>query len=411
MQRSESVRRVLVAFIIIAILSISNTPAIYGFEVYPLGTFVFFALFYLAYGLFKFNVGIALQYIRGIIFGSGLMVIAVVLGFIPVFLMPGQDTYVRLFAGLLLVSVLYYPSKTVWDRVLSLFIRKSSDVFKESIFRLTNDLSRVHHRDKIHQMFCAWLFETLEGSMFISLFSLSDLSGQKIYVGWKSWNTMNEAGLFGADSVREKQYSPLNVRKDHPLIEACSYEQGICTKEHILSMNPSMHAFNGSEGLLDDTEIIIPVHSKGRLLAVMLLGRKSDGSSYSHNEFEMIQNIYLALGPLIENAMLLEELEEKVDKRTWELNNALKESVKKEKEISENNEIITRQNQIFRTLLETSTKIHHLDTLDELFSFILSQLRTLFNDFRGGIILENTRRNILEATSFIGISEAEQKVI
>jgi nitrate/nitrite-specific signal transduction histidine kinase len=109
--------------------------------------------------------------------------------------------------------------------------------------------------------------------------------------------------------------------------------------------------------------------------------------------------------------MLLEELEEKVDKRTWELNNALKESVKKEKEISENNEIITRQNQIFRTLLETSTRIHHLDSLDELFSFILSQLRTLFEDFRGGIILENTKRNILEATAFIGIDGAEQKAI
>jgi hypothetical protein len=187
-QRRESIRRVLIAFIIIAVLSISNTPAIYGYEIYPLGTFVFIALIYLAYGLFKFNVGTALQYIRAAVFWTGLITIAVALGFIPVFLLPHQDIYVRLFAGLLLVSVLYYPSKASWDRVLSLFISKSSDVFRESIYRLTNDLSRVHHRDKIHQMFCAWFFEMMEGASFISLFSLSDLSGQRIYVGWKSLN-------------------------------------------------------------------------------------------------------------------------------------------------------------------------------------------------------------------------------
>jgi diguanylate cyclase (GGDEF)-like protein len=185
----------------------------------------------------------------------------------------------------------------------------------------------------------------------------------------------------------------------------------LCTQESLVRMNPSIHAFDGREGLLKDSEVIIPVISKGELLGVMLPGRRADGSHYSHTEFDIFQNISLVLGPLIENAMLLEGLEEKVNLRTRELNRALAESVRKGQELRENSDIIGRQNKIFRTLLETSTRIHHLDNVDDLFSFILSQLHTLFSDFRGGIILENRRRGILEAMSFLGISEAEQKVI
>ncbi|HQJ07597.1 MAG TPA: GGDEF domain-containing protein [Deltaproteobacteria bacterium] len=405
------VKYVLTAFMILAVLSMSNNPAIYGYEIYPLGTFVFVALFFFAYGLFKFNLKMALQYVRIILFWAGLIAISLMAGLAPGFFLGGGDSFLSVFTGILMVAVLYQYIKKGWDAVLDLFIRKSADALSEGFYRLTDDLSRAHHREKIHQVLCSWFFEVLEGSCLISLFSLPDLSGQRVYYGWKAWNSQQEAGLFGDMKSSGRESSSLHIGKDHPLIQICRYEQTIHTKESILRMNPSIEAFDGSEGPLRDTEIVIPILSKGVLLAIILLGRKADGSPYTSSELDVLHNISLVLGPQIENAVLLEELEEKVEVRTKELNRTLAESMQKEREIRGNNEIITRQNQIFRTLLETSTRIHHIENLDDLFAFILSQLHTLFAGFRGGIILENMRRNILEATSFIGISEEEQRVI
>jgi diguanylate cyclase (GGDEF)-like protein len=409
--QKKTIRRVLTAFVLLALLSMGNNPAIYGYEVYPFGTFIFPALFYLAYGLFKFNLKTALQDIRGILFWIGLTALTVFTGFIPVFLLPGLGMNTRIFLGLALVAVVFHPLKKGWNVVMDLFIRESSDYMKESYYGLTDSLSRIHHREKIHQMLCSWFFEALEGSSFVSLFSLNDLSGQRIYFGWKTWNGRNDMGLFGERDLAVRENLQLSLRKDHPLIEICSLEPSICTKDTLLKMSPSMHAFDGSDGLLRDAEIVMPIFSKGVMLAVMLIGKKGDGAPYTLAEFDTMHNISLVLGPQIENAVLLEGLEEKVIQRTRELNNALSESQQKEREIRENSDIITRQNQIFRTLLETSTRIHQLESLDELFTFILSQLHNLFKDFQGGIILENKRRGILEATSFIGVSVDEQRVI
>lgn len=409
--RRGTVRRVLTAFLLLAFLSMSNTLPVYGIEVYPLGTFIFLALFYLAYGLFRFNLKTALQDIRRVLFGAGLAAIAVFIGFAPVYLLPGAGMNARVLIGLALVSALYHPAGKAWNAVLGLFIREFSDAMKDSYYRLTDNLSRPHHREKIHQMLSEWFFTVLECSSFVSLFSLNDLSGQRIYCGWKTWNNRCEAGLFGEIGRTSRETASLSLRKDHPLVEICRAEQNICTRDAVTRLSPSMQAFDGNEGLVREAEIVMPVFSKGEMLAVMLVGKKADGSPYSRTEFETMHDISLVLGAQIENAVLLEGLEEKVIRRTRELNTALSESQEKAREIRENNDTITRQNQIFRTLLETSTRIHQMESIDDLFSFILEQLHTLFTDFQGGLILENKRRGIIEGTSFIGISEEEQRVI
>lgn len=409
--RRGTIRRVITAFLLLAFLSISNALPVYGFEVYPLGTFIFPALFYLAYGLFKFNLKAALQDIRRVLFRAGLAAIAVSIGFAPVFLLTGLGMNVRVLIGLALVSALYHPVGKAWNAVLELFVRKSSDAMKDSYYRLTDNLSRPHHREKIHQILSEWFFDVLEGSSFVSLFSLNDLSGQRIYFGWKTWNNRSQTGLFGESERTFRETASLNLRKDHPLVEICRAEQNICTRNAVMRLSPSMQAFDGNEGLLREAEIVMPIFSRGEMVAMMLVGRKTDGSPYPHTELETMHDISLVLGPQIENAVLLEGLEEKVIRRTRELNAALSESQEKAREIRENNDTITRQNQIFRTLLETSTRIHQMESIDELFSFILEQLHTLFTGFQGGVILENKRRGIIEGTSFIGIGEDEQRVI
>jgi diguanylate cyclase (GGDEF)-like protein len=158
-------------------------------------------------------------------------------------------------------------------------------------------------------------------------------------------------------------------------------------------------------------EVLIPIISGDRTVALLLLGSKNDGSGYRRSEIDLIHSVSLALGPHVENALLLGVLEDEVEHRTKDLNEALVESVSKGKEISKRNEVILRQNQIMSVLLETSTRVQHIDNLEELFSFTLGQMGSLFPDFSGGIILENKNRSILKAGIFIGLSETEQRII
>lgn len=406
--RRKTEKNILIAFVLIAALSVANTPAIYGYEIYPLGTFIFIALFFFAYGLFKFNVRMALQYVRSIIFWCGLILLLFIAGLMPKMIFSPKEEIVSLFSGILAAAVLYSPIRNGWDSILSLFIRRTTDVLNEKYHSLTEDLSRIRHLEKIHEMLGSWGFNVLGASSFVSLFRTGET---RRYYGWKTRNSTDHPGLFGKERLLSFTDTPLKFGQDHWLVAISRKKQAIISHENIVR---GIHEGTISEAdaeMFQDAEIIIPAFSKGMLLAVFVLGRKYGGEVYSSFEIDLLENFSLMISPYIENAILMQGLEDEVQKRTSELNNALVESVTKEKQISERNKIITRQNQIFRTLLEMSTSIHEIDGLDALFEFTLNQLKTLFSDFRGGIILEGRRHNILEASAFAGIEEQEQKVI
>ncbi|MBF0351042.1 MAG: GGDEF domain-containing protein [SAR324 cluster bacterium] len=77
-------------------------------------------------------------------------------------------------------------------------------------------------------------------------------------------------------------------------------------------------------------------------------------------------------------------------------------------QVKEDKEIIERQNQIFRALLETGTDIQTTKELDELFTVTLNQLQNLFFNINFGIILNGERANIIESAVFQGFSVEEQ---
>ena len=144
---------------------------------------------------------------------------------------------------------------------------------------------------------------------------------------------------------------------------------------------------------------------------MLVLDIKVDGVPFSHREKELLAALGHMLSPYIHNAQLFENLEDEVKLRTENLNLALAESRLKEKEISQNNETILRQNKVFLSLLEISSQFQQIESLDSLFSFILQKLNGLFANHGFGIILEGNRPGILENAAFIGLEEREQSII
>lgn len=403
----RNLRNVCIAFLLIAALSLTNTPAIYGFEIYPLGTFIFIALFFLTYGLFKFNLTMALQYVRSLLFWTGLVVLLIGVGIAPGSLLTGVSS-LELPAGILLVAILYTPLRNMWDAVVNLFIRKTSDVLNDRYQTFTASLSHIHHLDELHAMVKSWVFEVFDAMRCTSVFFVKDRS---LYAGWASFNDRVSSGLFGKAERHEMGDQAVQLQRDDAIVQICTQETGIMSRDMVSRMLGKDVTWERGAGNLEDTEIILPIRAHDALVAVFLVGGKADGSRYSMHEMEILRNAALFLGPHVENAKLLETLEQEVHDRTKDLNQALVEAMTKERQIIERNAVIERQNQVMAVLLETSTGIHHIEGLDELFAYTLSQLKGLFPDLCGGIILEGSGRHLLEASAFVGLSEPEQKII
>jgi len=194
----------------------------------------------------------------------------------------------------------------------------------------------------------------------------------------------------------------ISIGSDHPLTALCSKDQPVVAYDAIEAWIHDRQA--KVEPWLAQSEIMMPIFLKENLTALILLGGKINGMSYSKAEQAILHDLGPVLGPNVEKARILESLEQEVDRRTEDLNAALIDSLIKEKEI-------TRQNEIFRSLIETSTKISQFRKLDELFTFTLEHMRTLFPELGFGIILEGERAGLLESITFVGIDDAERDII
>ena len=407
--KKDTIKFLLMGFVCTAVLSLTNTPAMYGHEVYPLGTFTFISLFLLAYGLFKYNLKIAVQQLRTVIFIFGHLSIITILAFVPSMLLPTDRLQLKLFSGIFLVTLLYYPVHRIWDLFLNLFLKRSSDHRQKELYALIYNLSEIHHLKEIHQKICAWIFKLFMDSRCAMIFADNNNGG---YTGWHTMNPEPFSGFFNKPANIPSEDIPIRITVDHPILKKIMATRArLITREMVDQWTDELWIDNDPEDRLQQAGIIIAIFSQFRLLSLVLIGNKRSDRSYTKSEKYILKNIGAVLGAFIENAKLLEGLERKVETRTLDLHTALKKVKQNNSKISENNAVIKQQNHIFLSLFETSTHIHDFEELHELFADTLNQLRSLFPHLGFGIIHEGERSEILESGAFIGISEKEQTVI
>lgn len=407
--KKDTIKFLLLGFVCTAALSLTNTPAMYGHEVYPLGTFTFISLFLLAYGLFKYNLRIAMQQLRTVIFVVGHLSIITAAGFVPSIFLPGNFYHLKLITAIIIVALLYHPAYRIWDIFLSLFLKRSSAMLQKELYALTYNLSEIHHLNQIHQEISAWLFKLFMNSRCAMIFADIEFG---IYAGWHTMNPEPYTGLFNKPKNIPSGDTPLSISVSHPILKKIAASRArLITRAMIDRWMGELQLINDPEDRLQQAGAIIPIYSQSRLLSLVLIGSKLNDRSYSKPEKVVFENIGAVLGPFIENAKLLESLEQKVANRTRDLNKALENVKQTNKKISKNSAIIEKQTHILLSFFETSTRIHDIEELHELFADTLNQLRSLFPHFGFGIIHEGDRSEVIESGAFIGISEKEQTVI
>jgi diguanylate cyclase (GGDEF)-like protein len=408
--KKDTIKYLILGFFFAAGLSLTNTPAIYGYEIYPLGTFIFISLILLAYGLFKYNLHIAFQQLRAVIFTIGLFVLLSGIGLIPWWNLNGARQPFSMIAGIFLVVLLYHPVQRLWDALLNLVIRRSADRIQKEYYALTVRLSGIHHIKDIYREIRDWLFRVLFNSRCAMVFFDADT---RTFSGWRAWNPGHAYGFFQTPENLPETQNSWRIPADHPLLKKILAESPvILTRAAIdrwrtgLSGSPSDHT-----DWLQEAGIIIPVYSRSRLIGILIIGARRNRRSYTGAEKQVIRNLGVVLGPVIENARIMERLEGLVEKRTRDLKHALAAIRKKNENIVKNHSIIKKQNHIFLSLFDTSTKIHAIKEFEELFAFTISHLKSLFPDFGFAIIFEGERAGVFETGAFAGITDSERKIL
>lgn len=407
--QKDTIRFMILGFASSAVLSLTNTPAIYGYEIYPLGTFTFVSLILLAYGLFKYNLRIAMQQLRSVLFVGGHLCIVAFASFGVSHLVPADSSQRKIATAILAAILMYQPVARLWDALLNLLIKRSSVVFQQELYLLTAKLSELHRLLDIHRELCRWLFRIFINSRCAMV--VETHSGG-VFSGWLTWNKEPFSGFFKSPPEIPAGDMPLRVDPAHPILKQVRETRPVLVTPLTIDRwwaGPKQ-TFSANDPLFQ-AGIIIPVFSKNQLTALVLVGNRHNDRSYSKTEKNALAQIGAFLGPVIENAKLLEELEQKVEKRTQDLHAALGELKGKNADISANNAIIQNQNRMFLALFETSTRLHEAETLYDLFSFTLQQLHFLFPGLGFGIVHASARSEAAMNGAFVGISDQEQQRI
>lgn len=407
--KKDTIKFILLGFVSSGVLSLTNTPAMYGIEVYPLGTFTFIPLLLLAWGLFKHNLRIAIQEARVLIFTLGRLALTTMIGLLPAMLMPWETLNFKLIAGVVLIVFFHAPVSRLWDAFLNLLIKRSSDLLQKEVYALTGRLSETHYLIDIHHKLCRWLFRVLMNSQSALVFREP---GHEGFSGWRTVNPESFSGFFSHSPGSPAGDIPIRIAPDHPILKKITATRPKRIPHNIIArwMDEGQLTLDPNDCLLQ-AGLVLTIFSKNRLNGLVLIGHHLNDRSYTETEKENLETIGAVLGPVIENAQLLESLEEKIQARTRDLNTALESLKEKNRRISQNHGVIKKQNHIFLSLFETSTRIHEIEDLHELFADTLNQLRSLFPHLGFGILHEGERSEIIESGAFIGISEKEQTVI
>ncbi|MGM0452588.1 MAG: sensor domain-containing diguanylate cyclase, partial [Thermodesulfobacteriota bacterium] len=407
--QKDRIRYLLYGFVLTAMLSLTNTPAIYGYEIYPLGSFVFISLFLLAYGLFKYNMQLAAQQLRSVIFHIGHWSIAGSIALASALLLPVSSVGVKCTAGIVVAMLCFWPVQIVWNRVLNRFFTRSPNYLHKSYYELTYQLSGIHRLQSLYEITADWLFSIFMNCRCAMVFFTEE---DRHFHGWGKWNPDYAGGFLSALPPLPDGDQRLQIADSHPVVRRLAQQRTAIVTRNTLDrwLSQDLPATDETDWI-QHAGLLIPVYYRDQLTGLLIIGDKINDRSYARAEKTILSNLGIVLGPFIENANILEHLEKKVEKRTGALHDALKETENKNEQIAKKNELITRQNHVILSLFDTTTKIHDIETFDKLFSFILEQLHNLFPHLDFGLILEGGRSDILENGVFSGFTAAEQNRI
>jgi len=377
------------------VLFLGDLLPINGFNIYPPGNFAFLSMLFVAFGLFKYNLKEALKIVKTWLLWAGLF--CAVLGIATIFkkICPTDKSLAVYFAGFIAVILSYKFIHRAWDRILSLFIGSEKDKLNKIFIQITKALSRSRTIYSIFQTITVRIFPELL-SINCKILVRSDpnpsLNRSDSFTGWEASNS-HKVLSFEKDQPLSRDRT-IHLEASHPLLLMFQEYRIPATMENVAEWMIKHDFIVSSQDQFFQAELILPVYHEDGLICLIFLGKKADGSVYSSDEMEFIHRLGLFIGPYIENAKLVQSVEQKVEERTLELKNALHETQLKEQEISHLNQLVQTVNStldidmVMESLMESLKTIFIFDIISIQLLDKTSESLNLLNAYGHGIVTE-----------------------
>lgn len=296
-----------------ALFSVGNIPAMSGYNMTPMGNFVFIPLTMMGVGMFRKNLKDVLLllhqcfYILGV--GGFIGIIAYGLYMAGVSLLSWWTVFIGIFFG----WILFKGFDKIWLAVLSLFFGRQQEILDQLYLRMTDQLSQSRSLDDLAHFISDSFFEILLVKKFRMLFYSGKVGG---YTAHERLNPDIEHD--GRDGMAQG-----TLTTDHPLFPLILNKRGPITQAQVEAWIADMEIALDPDDLLRAADLIQPVYFEDSLISLLLFHGKLDGAVFSKVEQTFIGRLGLILGPYIANAKLLQGLETQIEDRTKDLSVAL----------------------------------------------------------------------------------------
>lgn len=311
-------RYLLFGMISSGLLYAGNFPAMHGIDIYPTGNFIFIPGLFFAIGMLRYNITGMISFTRTAIawLGVALSLLLVALAYHWLDIPRKYPPILQI----LVTVLLFLGSRRLWLLTLDRVFPSQADRLKTAFARLVSDLEKIHGFAEMGRTLADRLFRlVLPRNCTILLYSrdMNEYYGTEI---------LNPA-VRKLDEVAEKTIPrPSWIAMDNPLLELFREKRAVMKQADIEEWLLNRDLRTDPHDLLRKAEIVLPVFFEDRLLALILLGPKIDGAVYSSDELQFFYELCLNLGSHVENTQLIEDLEDKVNERTEDLNAALRET-------------------------------------------------------------------------------------
>jgi PAS domain S-box-containing protein len=291
-----------------AVMSMGNFPAMNGMDIYPVGNFIFIPMILFATGLYLYNRDEMLRFASGIMRYGGL---ALVIGLMAWMLMgAGRTPALFITSSVALVAIIVF--NYYWKRLCTAIFRGRTVGLNRAFEMLGDVLSKSRSYIDISSAVSTAMFTELHAEYCIVLFYDAE---DDVFHGQRLVNTTS--GIY-LDDIADRD-AQVTLMGGNPLLDVFRERRSFFRQEEIEEWLLYHERPVRTDDPIRLADASLPVYYEDRLVCMILLGPKTDGSVYTEEEAKFMYNLGLSLGAYIENARILQQLETTIQHRTKEL--------------------------------------------------------------------------------------------
>jgi len=333
-QRKNRIKYILWGMGISALLVVLNILPVMGFEIYPMGNFIFIPSVFLAFGVLKYDlldVGVLLRKGTAYFILTAVLTIiyvALIALFNTVFWDTGQKHPLILPVFLaLLMTLLFDPlRKKVQAFIDRLFFRGRYD-YHQLLKDISGEMSSLLKFDQIRNLLLESIYAALQVTQ-VCLFVYDDGHDR-----FQNVTNRDESAAGKCDIL---------MTRTHPAVAFMEAYKGPLDKS-VVELKPTR--FKYKQDILQVFDemravLLVPLISKNRLIGMLGLGQKKSGQLFVQEDMELLSTIANQSVTAIDNARMYEalekmnlELEKKVEQRTADLCEALAEKERTQEQL------------------------------------------------------------------------------